>query len=256
MPRDREQLKQSLELDVEELRAKLGPVKVALIEQWIREVNGPYEEAFAPYVTNDAVVLDVGCSRGDPDLPVLQQARYYVGADVDILGLRANHLAQAVVLAPIDHLPFADNAFDVLVCKWVAEHLEDPTTALRECARVLKPGGVVAILTPNALSIFTGISAALPFRLKQILKGRMFGGHEEDTFRTWYRANTWRALRQHTQHAGLRPVTLFTLPGMWTFFIFNGPLARIVRRLEHLQQRIPVLRRFSTYLIGVWQKEA
>lgn len=255
MARDREQLKKSLELDVEELRAKLGPVKVALIERWIREVNGPYEAAFAPFVTEDAVVLDVGCSRGDPDLPVLEESRFYVGADVDMPGLRANHLAQAVVLAPIDHLPFAENTFDVVVCKWVAEHLEEPTEAFRECARILKPGGVLAILTPNALSMFTGISAILPFRLKQILKGRMFGGHEEDTFRTWYRANTWGALDRHMGNAGLTPVTRFTLPGMWTFFIFSGPLARMVRAVEHIQHGIPVLGSFSTYLVGVWRKE-
>lgn len=253
--RDREKLKKSLDLDVEALRARLGPVKVALIERWIREVNGPYEASFAPYVTRDAVVLDVGCSRGDPDLPVLQNARHYVGADVDLPGLRANHLAQAVVLAPIDALPFADATFDVVVCKWVVEHLEDPTRAFAECARVLRPGGVLAILTPNALSVFTGISAALPFRLKQILKGRMFGGHEEDTFRTWYRANTWGALDRHTHAAGLSPLTRFTLPGMWTFFIFSRPLAVVVRALEHVQQRIPVLNSFSTYLVGVWRKE-
>lgn len=246
--------KESLELDVEELRRKLGPVKVALIEQWIREVNGPYDAAIAACVTPESDILDAGCSRGDPDLPSMQGGRRTVGADMDILGLRANNLADAVVLSPIDVLPFADQSFDVIVCKWVAEHLEDPAQAFAECQRVLRPGGALCILTPNKFSIFTLISASIPFRLKQILKGKMFGGHEEDTFRTWYRANSRRALDRLMAEAGLMPDLFLRLPGMWTFFIFNRPLALFVRRCELIQQRIPGLGIMTTYIVGTWRK--
>jgi hypothetical protein len=69
MPRQDAKTKESLALDVEELRRKLGPVKVALIEQWIREVNGPLDAAIAAAMPPDAIVLDAGCSRGDPDYP-------------------------------------------------------------------------------------------------------------------------------------------------------------------------------------------
>ena len=247
------QEKESLALDVEALRAKLGPVKVGLIERWIREVNGPYDALIQAAVKEgESLVLDVGCSRGDPDLPSLYKGRGVIGADLDLLGLRANDLAQGCVMAPMDVLPFADDSFDVVVCKWVVEHLEEPAGAFRECARVLKPGGSIAILTPNFWSFFTLISALMPFRLKQILKGKMFGGHEEDTFRTWYRANSMGALNRAMAEAGFVCERSFLLPGMWTFFIFNRPLALFVRWLERVQYRVPVLRNASTYILGVW----
>ena len=44
------------------------------------------------------------------------------------------------------------------------------------------------------------------------------------------------------------------LPGMWTFFIFNGALARTVRWLERFQMRLPVLRGATSFILGVWRK--
>ena len=246
--------KQSLAIDVEELRQRLGPVKCALIDRWIREVNGPFNAAIGAHVRPDARILDAGCSRGDPDLPALKQGRLLVGADVDLPGLRANRIADGCVLAPATALPFPDAAFDVVASKWVAEHLEFPKLDFAEFHRVLKPGGVLCLLTPNANSLFTLLSRAIPYRLKQVFKGRLFGVHEEDTFRTYYRANTRRCLRRLLVEAGFVEVHFAWLPGMWTFFIFNAPLAKAVRWLEHVQSGIPVARAGGTYILTVWRR--
>jgi len=45
-------------------------------------------------------------------------------------------------------LPAADAEFDSAVCTAVLEHLEEPKDALRECCRVLRPGGVAIYLVP------------------------------------------------------------------------------------------------------------
>ena len=47
--------KDSLDIDVAELREKLGPKKVALIDQWIREVNGPLDALIAQHVTPETL---------------------------------------------------------------------------------------------------------------------------------------------------------------------------------------------------------
>jgi SAM-dependent methyltransferase len=246
--------KKSLALDVAALRAKLGPVKVGLIDQWIREVNGPLDQALATVIRPGALVLDLGCSRGDPDLPSLGRGRYHLGVDIDLPGLRGNGIADGVACAPMHALPLADASVDVIGCKWVVEHLEDPVRDFAECRRVLVPGGAMVLLTPNAWSFFTLISMAIPYRLKQILKGNMFGLHEEDTFRTWYRANTRRQLDAAMRAAGLEPGPFLRLPGMWTFFIFSPPLARLVRRLELLQARVGLLRPFLTYVVATYRR--
>ena len=45
-----------------------------------------------------------------------------------------------------DALPLADTSVDVLVCERVLQHVDDPDAAVREFARVLRPGGRVALL--------------------------------------------------------------------------------------------------------------
>ena len=248
--------KADLALDVEELRARLGPVKVGLIDLWIREVNGPYDALIDRMLPEEGRLLDIGCSRGDPDLPSLKRARLSIGADLDLRGLRANTIDDACLLAPMGALPFPDNTFDVVVCKWVLEHLEHPEQDFREIARVLRPGGALVALTPNKYCLFTFISQVLSHRVKQVLKGRMFGGHEEDTFPTYYRANDQGSLLRATRAVGLEDSAYQVIPGMFTFFIFFGPLARFVRLAENVQARIPILRNACTYIIAAWSKPA
>lgn len=52
------------------------------------------------------------------------------------------------VKADICHLPFADNAFDVILCNHVLEHIPDDAKAMRELYRVLRPGGFGVLQVP------------------------------------------------------------------------------------------------------------
>jgi SAM-dependent methyltransferase len=63
-----------------------------------------------------------------------------------------------------DPLPFSTETFRCVIGLSVLEHLFKPCAFLRECRRVLRPGGTLIILTPNISTYFT---AAL------ILAGRM-----------------------------------------------------------------------------------
>jgi SAM-dependent methyltransferase len=50
------------------------------------------------------------------------------------------------------HLPFPDGTFDRIIASEVLEHLPDDAAALRELARVLRPGGTIAVTIPAWLS--------------------------------------------------------------------------------------------------------
>lgn len=60
--------------------------------------------------------------------------------------LAAAHVPAALHLGTADALPYADGAFDVVSSAHMLEHLAAPALALRECHRVLRPGGAVAVL--------------------------------------------------------------------------------------------------------------
>jgi ubiquinone/menaquinone biosynthesis C-methylase UbiE len=66
--------------------------------------------------------------------------------------LKSNRVTQ--VAADLTRLPYADQSFDAIVCGWVLEHLPDPTSGLRELARVLQPGGKLLLLSTE--DTFTG----------------------------------------------------------------------------------------------------
>jgi len=50
-------------------------------------------------------------------------------------------------------LPFANQSFDYVTCLEGLEHIENPQQAMREFARVLRPGGTVIVSVPNILNI-------------------------------------------------------------------------------------------------------
>ena len=58
----------------------------------------------------------------------------------------------ADVKADICNLPFDDDAFDIILCNHVLEHIPDDTKAMQELYRILKPGGMGIFQIPQDLS--------------------------------------------------------------------------------------------------------
>jgi SAM-dependent methyltransferase len=60
---------------------------------------------------------------------------------------------------------YPDNYFDAIVSSHAVEHLHDPKGFLQECWRILKPGGQLALMTPNAKSFGARFFGAAWFAL-------------------------------------------------------------------------------------------
>ena len=95
-------------------------------------------------------VLEVGCGTGvfTRHVGAALPGSRVVGLDVDEARLafaRARNPAPNVAYQAGDllHLPFEDGRFDLVFCRFVLVHVQDPTQALREMARVARPGGLV-----------------------------------------------------------------------------------------------------------------
>jgi SAM-dependent methyltransferase len=71
--------------------------------------------------------------------------------------LAANGIAgDRIVDAVGEHLPFADQTFDIVYSANVLEHTQNPSAVVREAIRVLRPGGILHIEVPNHWSYFEG----------------------------------------------------------------------------------------------------
>lgn len=121
-------------------------------------------------------VLEVACGRGGFAAWLASQgATLVVGGDFSptaVVQAAAHASAQGtgprLVVADVATLPCADAAFHVVISCETIEHLRDPRAALRELARVLRPGGTLLLTTPNYFGPM-GL-----FRMWRVLTGRPY----------------------------------------------------------------------------------
>lgn len=110
--------------------------------------------AFALPLVHNRAVLDIACGTGYGLSILKAQARYVAGVDVD-LGAAKEAGKECggncfVLLADGTQLPFDDESFDVVTSFETLEHLHQRCLFLSELKRVLKPGGLLVLSTPNA----------------------------------------------------------------------------------------------------------
>lgn len=101
-----------------------------------------------------ARLLDVGCARGYSTALARRLGFEAYGVEVSAADARyaREQLGLPVEAGSVEQARFPDDFFDAVVLWVVLEHLAQPREALAEIARILRPGGVVNIFTPNGAS--------------------------------------------------------------------------------------------------------
>lgn len=110
---------------------------------------------FAARLVAGATVLDAGCGEGYGVDRLAGVARSATGIDLEepvLARARSRYPEVGFVCGDLNRMPFPDAAFDALVSLQVIEHLSHPGGFLTECHRVLRPGGLVVLATPNRLT--------------------------------------------------------------------------------------------------------
>lgn len=96
-------------------------------------------------------ILDLGCGTGVLIQRLLQIAPkievFGIDASAEMLKIAKQKLPESVdfKLGSADNLPFPSNSFDVVVSTSVFHYFRDPSRALQEAKRVLKPNGRLVI---------------------------------------------------------------------------------------------------------------
>jgi SAM-dependent methyltransferase len=141
-----------------------------LYQRAMREAYGKATREVVSALRDGGEVLDCGANSGWMYRVICDQMPLsrsdYFGVDWDETSVAEAQKARLqVTTADLnDRLPFEDNRFTCVYAVSVLEHLLNGCHFLRECRRVLRPGGKLVLLTPNISTYFT---AAL------ILMGKM-----------------------------------------------------------------------------------
>ncbi len=109
-------------------------------------------------------VLDLGCGGGRHAYEVYRRGGRVVAFDLDpgelgpVRGMFGAMAAEGqaggagsgaeAVSGDGVHMPFCDNAFDLVIAAEVLEHIPDDQRVMRELSRVLRPGGLMAVTVP------------------------------------------------------------------------------------------------------------
>jgi SAM-dependent methyltransferase len=100
-------------------------------------------------------VLEAGCGEGYGADLIAGVARRVTALDYDeatVAHVRARYPRVQVRHANLTELPLADGSVDVVVNFQVIEHLWDQARFVSECARVLRPSGLLMVSTPNRIT--------------------------------------------------------------------------------------------------------
>lgn len=131
----------------------------ALKEKWdyspIKEkmVYGPLLDKIGK-LTNPGRLLDIGCSNGSFVHAAKRRGWDGCGAELET---NSYELARArgvkVYNAELSELAFPNDSFSAITMWQVIEHVHSPGPLIAEIARILKPGGILALSTPNVSSL-------------------------------------------------------------------------------------------------------
>jgi SAM-dependent methyltransferase len=108
------------------------------------------------------MVLDLGCGGGRHAFEACKRGADVIALDIDSADLKdVRDMFQALADAEETYspalalrasglaLPFPDGSFDRVIAAEILEHVPDDHTMIAEAARVLKPGGLIAVTVPR-----------------------------------------------------------------------------------------------------------
>lgn len=226
------------------LRAVLAPERV--------HVQDFYPRLVLEALRSHRRWLDAGCGHDlfegrftAMEREARDRASLVIGCDAALSSLRKHRSIRRLAASELDRLPFRNASFDLVTLHWVVEHLEDPARVFREIARVLAPGGLVILRTPNSASYYVALARIgvrlIPDRLADALVRYMQHREPDEVFPTFYKANTRRDLSATAARVGLvaeriilfadQPLFYFVAP----FAVVELLLARVATRWLGLQ---------------------
>ena len=219
-----------------------------------------YHAIVARYLRPGITVVEVGPGKG-----MVSPFRWdewkrrmdirLVGLDPDPSAAHNPFLDRFELLTDGRLWPIPDGCADLVVARYVLEHVADPDAFMANVVRVLRPGREFVFLTPNRASPVMWASRLLPHPVHVAILKATRGSEPSDVFSTYYRANSLRVLQRLARRHGLRVDHLAAsefVPFGYLDFFLPGFLAAVA--YYHVVSRTRLHTYIGTSLTGVLTK--
>ena len=194
-------------------------------------------------------VLDVGCGAGTDLVRFAKGGAIVSGVDLSAaaIALARQNVSQQGLEADLreadgEHLPYAEATFDLVFAHGVVQYTPDGAALIRECQRVLKPGGEAIFQVYNRVSWLNALSGLMKVPLE----------HEDAPVLEKYSASEFKAML-----TGFRDIRIVEerfpvksrLHGGWKGFAFNTMFVGTFNALPR-----GLVRRFGWHLLAFCRK--
>lgn len=180
---------------------RLNPSRLSYIKKQICEhMHLDFNDAMS---LKDISVLDIGCGGGLVSEPLTRLGAHVTGIDADPLAIQIaqDHAQDAGLKISYKNKDISSikPSFDIVLALEILEHVKDIEEFIKECKRVVKPGGLIIFSTLNRTikSYALGIIAA-----EYILRWVPKGTHD------WSKFIRPSELVQYSQKNGLKPIDI------------------------------------------------
>ncbi len=134
-----------------------------------------------PALPKPVLVLEAGCgSSSDVYLPFEKRV---AGIDIDAEQLKHNDRIETKIQGDLQAYELPQNAFDVVACVDVLEHLQFPEKALTNMSRSVKPGGYLLIAGPEPYSYKGFVAKYTPHSMRFFIHKLITGTDARQTRR-------------------------------------------------------------------------
>jgi SAM-dependent methyltransferase len=194
-------------------------------------------------------VLEVGCGAGTDLARFAKGGAVVTGVDVaaSAIDLARRNFQQQGLEADLreadgEHLPFADDTFDLVYAHGVVQYTADGAALVNECRRVLQPGGEAVFQVYNRISWLNALSKLMKVPLE----------HEDAPVLKKYSAGEFRGLLRGFSEVRIveeRFPVKSRLHGGWKGTLFNTFFVGTFNALPR-----PLVRRFGWHLLAFCRK--
>lgn len=204
-----------------------------------------FDSTLLRYLTPRTTWVDVGCGNNALVHTFGSMVQAAVGVDV----LEPAEPDPLFLHGDIRSLPLPDNYADVVSLRFVVEHLQDVDRDFADVFRMLKPGGVVVLVTTNIWNPFIfWPRLLLPPTLKHKIIEKLFKVPADDIFRAYHVLNSPSHFRKGVKGfavASIQYVSDLNYTRKWLFSLFMG---------WHLLTMPTPLHQLRTNIVAVLQK--